>query len=102
MAKMSLCDKNDQVFKTEQPPNSTSNDSTIVKSEHQNNQPNQVKSERIPVVPVIKIEKKQFEVRFWNSAFQKWQEGRGPKPGPHPDPSHTWNTHPEMYDFEDD
>ena len=33
--------------------------------------------------------------------MEDWRDGKGKKPGPHPDPNHTWNTKPEMYDFDD-
>ena len=40
--------------------------------------------------------------RYWNNDFQKWCENseKNNKPGPHPWPDHLWNTHPELYDFE--
>ena len=39
------------------------------------------------------------KVRFWERDYEKWQEGRAPKPGPHPVADHQWNTHPEIFDM---
>ena len=33
--------------------------------------------------------------RKWDKAFLKWSKGQGPKPGPHPRKSHTWNIDPD-------
>ena len=46
--------------------------------------------------------KANYEVRFWERQFLDWKEGKGQKPGPHPDPDHQWNTHPEMFDVGED
>ena len=46
------------------------------------------------------VRKKRADDRMWKMAFDKWQEGTGPKPGPHPDPKSPYNTHPELFDIE--
>ena len=38
--------------------------------------------------------------RDWDSAYQLWQQLKGPKPGPHPDPDHGWNIDPDNYEAE--
>ena len=40
-----------------------------------------------------------FDARFWEKELIEWKEGRGPRPGPHPDPNHKWNTHPELFNY---
>ena len=42
---------------------------------------------------------KKYDDRYWVAAFNKYIKKKGPKPGPHPDPEHNWNKHPELYDF---
>ena len=37
------------------------------------------------------------QIRIWDKAYMKWVKKKGPKPGPHPDPNHKWNTNPEQY-----
>ena len=40
-------------------------------------------------------------IRFWDGAYNRWNEGKGPKPGPHPVKNNIWNTTPELFDLED-
>ena len=42
------------------------------------------------------------KIRFWKNDYDKWNEGTGPKPGPHPDPTNIWNTSPESFDYDFD
>ena len=35
--------------------------------------------------------------RNWEKDFNTWIEGDGPKPGPHPVPSHPWNVDQNKY-----
>ena len=41
-----------------------------------------------------------IDERFWNKQLRNWYDGNGPRPGPHPDPNHKYNTHPEAYDMD--
>ena len=49
-------------------------------------------------------EKKKYDSRYWEMKFDKWLESvqnnddTHPRPGPHPDPDHWWNTNPEIAD----
>ena len=44
-------------------------------------------------------QKPKYDDRCWIAAFNKYIKKKGPRPGPHPDPDHNWNKHPELYDF---
>ena len=48
----------------------------------------------------MKVNVKVYDDRYWLNQRLKWEEGRGDKPGPHPNPKHKWNTHPELYDLD--
>ena len=43
-----------------------------------------------------------YDARFWERQHLDWKEGKGPRPGPHPNPENTWNTKPELHDYGDD
>ena len=38
-----------------------------------------------------------IDTRVWDNDLFKWNEGSGPRPGPHPDPNHLWNTNPDYF-----
>ena len=42
----------------------------------------------------------QFDARTWDSEYLLWMNDKGPKPGPHPDPNHKWNTDPTTFNFD--
>ena len=44
-----------------------------------------------------------YDTRDWDARYDTWKFDRDnqPRPGPHPDPNHPWNTNPEMYEFGD-
>ena len=61
-----------------------------------------------PVEIIGKGESPEMAKRMWDSAFNDWvyhgmseigdqKYALGPRPGPHPDPTHEWNTDPEKY-----
>ena len=40
----------------------------------------------------------QFEIKDWEMKLTAWMnDPQCEKPGPHPDPEHSWNTMPELY-----
>ena len=39
---------------------------------------------------------------MWEKSYQKWVKQNGAKPGPHPDPTHKWNTDPDSFKPESD
>lgn len=41
-------------------------------------------------------------IKAWELKFAAWRDDRGEKPGPHPDPNHDWNTHPEEWEYDDE
>lgn len=47
--------------------------------------------------PDILIDQKYINTKEWERKFNKWLMDGGEKPGPHPDPGHDWNQHPEKY-----
>ena len=42
-----------------------------------------------------------IDERDWDFHFERWRHApdKFQRPGPHPNPDHSWNTHPEMYGF---
>ena len=46
-----------------------------------------------------------YDIRFWEKEYREYIHGGGKRPGQHPDPTHKWNTNPELfdeYDLEED
>ena len=46
--------------------------------------------------------KNTIDDRFWLQQYNAWLDGKGPKPGRHPNPNHRYNTHPEEFDMDGD
>ena len=42
-----------------------------------------------------------FDSREWEAIHRQWLEGKGAKPGKHPDPNCDWNKNPELFDSKD-
>lgn len=51
-------------------------------------------------------EKDRFDahaIKRWEMKFAAWMnDPRCEKPGPHPDPAHKWNTHPEEFEYDEE